>query len=286
MPTVAANGVDLYYERRGDGPPVVFLHGMGLDHRLWPEPTDPLADDYEVVVLDTRFHGRSGGDPTADVSVDTYADDLHAFVTELDLDAHAVVGHSMGAMVALRYVDRYPSDVEAVVTLGGETPDHPTLRARFYQRVVFPLHDRLRDRLGEAWANRFMYAVNWLARDDAGLSDLDEFERVVTDHHADYPEPTAAEHEAIEDALATYPDLDIAYDALTTPVLAMYGERELAVIEDYAEHVATSTPNGRAVEIPDAAHVSIVDNPGFVVDTIRDFLDEHLAPADSTAPAR
>lgn len=277
MPSVAANGVDLYYERRGDGPPVVFLHGMGLDHRLWPEPTAPLTDDYEVVVLDMRLHGRSGGDPSTDLTLDTYADDLRAFATELDLGAHAVVGHSMGGMVALRYVDQYPDDVAAAVTLGAETPDHPTLRARFYQRVVFPLYDRLLDRFGEAWANRFMFAVNRLVRDDAGLSDLDEFERAVTDHHADYPEPTPAERQAIEDALAAYPDLDIAYDSLTTPFLAMYGERELAVMEDYAEHVATSAPSGRAVEVPDAAHLSIVDSPVFVVDTVRDFLDEHLA---------
>jgi len=139
MPTVEANGVDLYYERRGDGPPVIFLHGMGLDHRYWPEFAAPLTDDYEVIVLDMRLHGRSGGDPEAELSIDTYADDLHALVDELGFETPAIVGHSMGGMVALRYADQYPDALSALVTLGSETPETPTLRAWLYDRIVFPL---------------------------------------------------------------------------------------------------------------------------------------------------
>lgn len=275
MPTVDVNGVELYYESRGEGPPVVFLHGMVLDHRLWAEFTRPLTDDYEVIVLDRRLHGRSGGDPNQPPSIDTYVDDLHALVDALDLDSPVIVGHSMGGMVGLRYADRFSDEISGLVTLGSETPDVPTRRAWVYQRLVFPLHDRLRDRFGRGIANRFMFTVAWLTREDTALSDLDEFERITTEHESDYPEPSPAEADAIEASMQTYEDLTIDYEAITTPVLAMYGERELDVLASYGEHVAASVPNGRAVEIPDAAHLSPVDSPQFIVETIREFLDEH-----------
>lgn len=276
MPTVEANGVDLHYERRGEGPPVVFLHGAGLDHRLWPELADPLTDAYEVVVLDMRLHGRSGGDPDADPSFDDFVDDLHALVGELDLDRPVVVGHSLGGMVALAYADRY-DDHAGIVTIGSETPDTPSVRAWVYDAVVFPVHYGLRDTLGQGAADRFMFAVNWLARDDAGLSDIDEFERITTDHHADYPEPTPAERDAIEATFDDYGDRDVDYSSIRVPVLALYGERELAVMADHAEHLADRVPDGRALGVPGAAHLSPVDDPSFVMDAIRDFLDERVA---------
>lgn len=282
MPTVETNGVDLYYERRGEGPPVVFLHGAGLDHRLWPELADPLTAAYEVVALDMRLHGRSGGDPDADPSFSDFVDDLHGFVRELGLDRPVVVGHSLGGMVALGYADRY-DDHAGIVTVGSETPDTPSFRAWCYDAVVFPVHYRLRDALGQGAADRFMFAMNRLARDDAGLSDLDEFERITTDHHADYPEPTPTEQEAIEATFDDYGALDIDYSSIRVPVLALYGERELAVIADHAEYLAEQVPDGRALEVPDAAHLSPVDNPSFVMDAIRDFLDEHV-PDDAREP--
>lgn len=277
MPTVDVNGVELYYESRGEGPPVVFLHGASLDHRLWAEFTSPLTDDYEVVVLDRRLHGRSGGNPDELPSIDTYVDDLHALVDALDLDSPVIVGHSMGGMVALRYADRHSDEIAGLVTLGSETPDFPSRRAWLYHRLVFPVHDRLRDRFGHDVANRFMFTVGWLARDDTTLSDLEAFERIITGHESDYPEPSSAEQQAIQDSLATYDDLTIDYEAITAPVLAMYGEREMDVLAAYGKHLAASVPNGRTVEIPDAAHLSPVDNPEFIVDTIRVFLDEHAA---------
>jgi len=282
MPTVAANGVDLYYERRGDGPPVVFLHGAGLDHRLWPELTEPLTDDYEVVVLDMRLHGRSGGNPD-DVRFSDFVEDLHAFVDELDLSRPVVVGHSMGGMVALAYADRYGDETAGVVTIGSETPETPSRRAWLYDRVVFPVHYWLRDRFGQGAANRFMFAVNRLARDDAGLSDTEEFERITTAHHADYPEPTDVDQAAIENTFEDYGALEPDYEAITIPVLALYGERELDVTADHAEYLAGQVPNGRAVSVPDAAHVSPVDNRSFVVRTIREFLDARRQSAESAS---
>jgi len=128
-----------------------------------------------------------------------------------------------------------------------------------------------------------MFAVNWLARDDAGLSDLDEFERIRRDHHENFPEPTDAEVAATEAAIDDYAGID--YESISAAVLAMYGEHELAVTGDHARYLAERIPNGQVIEIPDAAHVSIVDNPEFVIETIEEVLDEQVRTETASVEA-
>jgi pimeloyl-ACP methyl ester carboxylesterase len=67
MPTVAVNGVETHYEAYGDGPPLVLLHGAGLDGRLWAEQARPLADEYGSSF---RICGATG-DPAAPIAAPT-----------------------------------------------------------------------------------------------------------------------------------------------------------------------------------------------------------------------
>lgn len=274
MPTVETNGVDTYYETRGSGPPVIFLHGAGGDHRVWAEVTEPLTGDYEVITPDFRLHGKTGGDPEEPISTGTYVEDLHAFISALDLDRPAIVGLSMGGMVAQRYVDAYPDDVKAVVTLGVMTTEPQSRSEWFMWRFVYPIHDWLTENIGASSAHRFMVAILWLRGDDTELSDMEERERIETEHHEEYPEQTEAQIEATRDALADFDDHAIDYGAISAPYLYLYGEKELDTLAGHADFIAETVPDGRAQEIPEASHHSHVDNPEFVIRAIREFLDD------------
>lgn len=274
MPTVETNGVETYYETRGSGPPVIFLHGAGGDHRVWAEVAEPLTDDYEVITPDFRLHGKTGGEPAEPITTGTYVEDLHAFIDTLHLERPAIVGLSMGGMIAQRYVDAYPDDVQAVVTLGAMTTEARSRGEWFMWRVIYPIHDWLADKLGASSAHRFMEAFLWLRGDDTELSDMEERERIETEHHEDYPEQTEAQSAATRDALDDYDDRSIDYEAISVPYLYLYGEKELDTLTGHADFVAEAVPLGRAREIPNAGHHSHVDNPEFVVDTIREFLDD------------
>lgn len=87
MPTVATNGVDTFYERTGAGPPIVFLHGGGIDHRVWAELTRPLTDRVTVIVYDLRGHGWTGGSEHERYTIELYAEDLAALIDALELNA-------------------------------------------------------------------------------------------------------------------------------------------------------------------------------------------------------
>jgi pimeloyl-ACP methyl ester carboxylesterase len=89
----------------GDGPPVVFLHGLTSSRRSWDPVTALLADEFTCVRVDLRGHGETP--PADDYSFPALAGDVRAVVDELGLGEPAVVGHSLGAAVAAVYAAAY-----------------------------------------------------------------------------------------------------------------------------------------------------------------------------------
>jgi hypothetical protein len=91
VPTIQTNDVETYYERRGEGPPIVFVHGAWVDHRLWTPQVEALGDDYEVIAYDVRGHGKTGGSEGRRYTIERFAADLKALVDALDLDRPTIV---------------------------------------------------------------------------------------------------------------------------------------------------------------------------------------------------
>jgi non-heme chloroperoxidase len=102
--------IQLYYEDHGSGRPVVLIHGWPLSGKSWERQLTALLDaGYRVVTYDRRGFGESSK-PTVGYDYDTFAADLHALLTELDLQDVALVGFSMGGGEVARYVGRYGTD--------------------------------------------------------------------------------------------------------------------------------------------------------------------------------
>src|SRR5688572_27084204 len=100
MERVNVNGIQLAYERRGRGAPLVLLHGFPLDHHLWDEVARLLEDTFDLILPDLRGFGNS---TILDVphSMDDYASDIASLLDHLNIQRAAIVGHSMGGYVAL-----------------------------------------------------------------------------------------------------------------------------------------------------------------------------------------
>ncbi|MBX9246597.1 alpha/beta hydrolase [Actinotalea ferrariae] len=102
--------VELYYEDHGTGQPVVLIHGYPLDGSSWEKQTAALLDaGYRVVTYDRRGFGRSTK-TTVGYDYDTFAADLDAVLTGLDLRDVVLAGFSMGSGEVARYLGRYGSD--------------------------------------------------------------------------------------------------------------------------------------------------------------------------------
>jgi pimeloyl-ACP methyl ester carboxylesterase len=108
---VNIGGASLYYEMTGAGSPVVLLHGLGLDHRMWDEQVAPLAHAHTVVRYDLRGSGRS----TAGSHGGNHAEDLKALLDHLELVRVSLVGLSLGGGAAINFAVAYPNAVHALI---------------------------------------------------------------------------------------------------------------------------------------------------------------------------
>ncbi len=131
--TQNSTDVEIYYEDHGAGQPVVLIHGYPLDGHSWEKQAAALLDaGYRVITYDRRGFGRSSK-VTSGYDYDTFAADLDAVLTALDLRDVVLVGFSMGSGEVARYLSAYgPERVAKAAFLGSlqpfllQTDDNPT----------------------------------------------------------------------------------------------------------------------------------------------------------------
>jgi len=122
----------------GDGRPLVFLHGLTFDHRLWNPVLDRLPSDQVAIAFDLPGHGASPA--IRRHQLDDVVDAVHLAVLAAGLDAPVMVGHSLGAMVATRYASLHRAAAVVNVDMPLQSPEPmvrtlhamaPQLRADF-----------------------------------------------------------------------------------------------------------------------------------------------------------
>jgi len=127
---VLSNGLRLHYQRIGEGPDVVMLHGLTGNLAVWHLHIVPrLSDRFRVLTPDLRGHGYSDMPPTG-YSADDMAGDLLDLLDSLGIEKPFLVGHSFGADVSLYFAHRYPDRVGQVVAIEPALPAMIHLRDR------------------------------------------------------------------------------------------------------------------------------------------------------------
>src|SRR4029077_19066887 len=124
--TTKINGITLHYLDWGpaDAPPVVLLHGITGHARVWDHLASRLVPGRRVLALDQRGHGDSDPAPDDDYGVGTMADDLPPCATRVRLPRFALVGHSMGGRIAIRYAGEHAARLErlVIIDIGPDIP--------------------------------------------------------------------------------------------------------------------------------------------------------------------
>src|SRR3954470_21320658 len=113
------NGLNIHHEIQGEGPPIVFVHGLGATSNVWHAQRTALSKNYRVIVYDRSGSGRS--QPAREgYSIDAWTDELAGLLDHLAVPSAVVVGHSLGSMVAQRFAGKYAARTRALVLAGGE----------------------------------------------------------------------------------------------------------------------------------------------------------------------
>jgi pimeloyl-ACP methyl ester carboxylesterase len=273
MPTTQTNGIETYYEQQGAGPPIVFIHGAIMDHRMWATQVDALKDEFTTVAYDVRGHGRTGGSDVPTYTVDLYVEDLDALLTALDLEAVVLCGLSLGGCIAQVYASTYPEKVTGLVFADTFTqaPLGLTGRLLFTNLRAFAALDRV---IRYKSLNRFQMRVGNLIK--PGVAGEGETIQELIDTG---PTISHTEFAKIVRSLVVFPrDGTVTLSQIEVPTLILYGENEPSLMRDHAVLMSELIPTTEGVtEIPDAGHASNIDNAMFFTEAVRQFLTGRIS---------
>ena len=127
MNTIAVNGINLAYTRRGKGIPLVLIHGFPLDSTSWSEIVPLLEDKFDIILPDLRGFGQSTTVDTPYLMSDM-ADDIAGLLDHLGIEKSALAGHSMGGYVALAFAKKYLKRVSGLGLVSSQAAGDPPER--------------------------------------------------------------------------------------------------------------------------------------------------------------
>lgn len=151
MAWVDVNGNDTYYTEAGNGPPLVFLHGMSSCSEAWWQQFEAFAGRFRVIAYDSVNHGHSANSPRGQEEPDR-TDELEGFLAALGIERPFLAGNSMGGATILRWAARHPHQAAGLVVsgMGIAEPGAPAFRQIEpidADTLFLPVGDSLTDRL-------------------------------------------------------------------------------------------------------------------------------------------
>ena len=126
-----------YYIEKGQGEPLILLHGNGEDSTYFVNQIDEFSPYYRVLALDTRGHGQT---PRGEASftIRQFADDLLVFLDRMNIQKANILGFSDGANIAMCFASKYPERVLKLVLNGGNL-DTQGIERIFKHRLKMPM---------------------------------------------------------------------------------------------------------------------------------------------------
>lgn len=268
------DGARLQVVERGEGTPVVLVHGVTNDHRTWFHQIEDLpAHGIRAIAYDQRGHGRSTvGD--AGFGVGPLAEDLRAVLEEMDLRRAVLVGHSMGGMAVQSLACHFPEVVRdrvAGLVLVGTT-SHALRAWRTLERVPGRFLER-----SDAWFDRVMLHddLGYLAT-RVGLGRRPHASHVELVRRMVLECPVETRRRATE-ALMDYDVRTLLCD-VAVPVLVVCGTRDLLAPAAASRRIVDALAQGELRLVPGAGHMPMLEAADEVTAAIAEFA-RSLAPS-------
>lgn len=110
------NGINISYEIKGSGFPLLFVHGFGSKKEIWKPQVTELSKKYTTITFDIRGTGKTDR-PNYLYTMDMFVEDIKGLLNELGLDSIHLIGRSFGGMIAQNFVLKYPDNVNKLVLI-------------------------------------------------------------------------------------------------------------------------------------------------------------------------
>lgn len=261
MKQVAVGNIRLSVNDQGEGPALLLVHGFPLDRSMWTGQIEDLSRDYRVIAPDLRGFGLSDVSQGT-VLMEQYADDLAGLLDALGVhDGVTLCGLSMGGYVAWQFWRRHRSRLNGLILCDtraeADTPDAASTRLESADRVLAEGIGFLADGMMEK-----LLAPSTL-RDRPEIADAAKSVMLAT------PRDGAA---AAQRGMAARADSSDILSQIDEPTLVICGEHDAISTVDEMRGIAQQIAGAVYVQIPNAGHMSPLENPQAVNMAIRDFL--------------
>ena len=255
------------WESHGSGPPVALIHGFGLNRAMWQWQLPALTPHFGVLVYDLLGHGASGPPPTRP-DLATFAEQLLRLLDRCAIERAAVVGFSLGGMIARRFALDHPDRLSALAILHSAHDRAPAERAAVRERVRQTRAQGPSANVDSALDRWFTPAFRVTEPERIAL-----IRRWITGNEADV-------YARVYRVLAEG-DAEIAegLERIACPTLVMTGEDDPGNTPAMSRAMAGLIPGARLVILPGLRHMALAESPSSVNEPLTSFLRDALAAA-------
>jgi len=261
MKMVRANGIDQACVVAGQGraelPWLVLSHSLACDHSMWAPQMDVFAATHNVLAYDTRGHGATSV-PVGPYTLDQLADDLFGLMDALRIERCDYVGLSMGGMIGQTAVLREPKRFASLV-LADTTSRVPADAAPVWEGRIAAVSGSGMGAVAPATLERW-FTPAFREREAQTVARVDRLIRNT---------PVAG-YVACSRAIMGL-DLTDKLGQIACPVLVVVGDQDPGTPPAMSEVIARAIPGARLALIPDAAHLSNLEQPGRFNAELRNF---------------
>jgi 3-oxoadipate enol-lactonase len=252
------NGTRLYYEMKGEGQPLVFIHDFTLDNRMWDDQFHFFSKWYCCIRYDIRGYGQSslpGSEPY------TFQDDLKLLLFSLDISEPVIlVGLSLGGRIATNFALQYPRFTKALVLAGTQIEGY--VFKGFKLDAVF----KSAKTKGIDYAKRKWFALGLFAparRNKYVAQRLEQMIHLYSGWHFVDRNPV----------LHFIPPTWQQLQNIPVPSLIIYGLLDMPDFKEMSEGAADRIPAAIKKVLPDTGHLSNMENPAVFNKELFEFLE-------------
>jgi pimeloyl-ACP methyl ester carboxylesterase len=260
---VDVRGAKLAVYDRGAGPPLLFVHGFPLEHHMWEPQVREFSTTHRVIAVDLRGFGQSSApEPTAVSTMQDFAADCAGVLDALNVDGPVTFcGLSMGGYIAWQFVDKFPERVARLVLCdtraGADTPEAAAMRLKMAEHVL-----EAGPELVAAAMLPKLFAIE-TAKQRPEL--VEQVRQMIL-----RASPTGIA--AAQRGMAQRPDVRERLGAIRVPTLVIVGEHDAISPPDEMRQIAEGIPSAEFIVIPNAGHMSTMENSTDVNAAMRGFV--------------
>jgi pimeloyl-ACP methyl ester carboxylesterase len=261
-PVTKAESSKLHVEERGEGAPLVLVHGFPFDHTLWREQIDNLAsDNTRVIAPDLPGFGGSPSMTQGEASMDTYADAIAAWAKGEKLEKFTLAGHSMGGYMAFAFARRHPEMLSALVLVCTRPgADSEAAKEGRYKLIADV------DRRGPQAVVDAMLPKLFAPQTYESNPNLAEWTRKMM-----LGQSVEGIKAAIR-AIAERPDSTPGLESIGVPTLIVTGAEDAIIPAPEAEGLLARIKGAKHVAVEGGGHLAMLENPNAFNKAVKTFL--------------